>query len=47
MKKGFKFLERRYFWYPLKDKGKKFEVLDTISLYHKDQKTIDLLKPAK
>lgn len=44
MKKIFKFLERGYFCYSLKDKGKKFKVLDTLSLYYKDKKTIELLK---
>lgn len=44
MKNKFKFLKTGYFCYPLKDKGKKFKVLDSTSLYYKDKRTTELLK---
>lgn len=46
-KQIFRFLERGYFSFPLKDKGKKFEVIDTYTIYLKDKSLIELLKQLK
>lgn len=47
MKDKFKFLRTGYFCYPLKDKDKKFEVINTLTLYYKEKKFIELLKKIK
>lgn len=43
-KQIFRFLKRGYFSFPLKDKGKKFEVMDTYTVYLKDKKIMEMLK---
>ena len=46
-KQIFRFLKKGYFSFPLKDKGKKFEVIDTYTIYLKDKNLIKLLKLVK
>lgn len=43
----FRFLERGYFSFPLKDKGKRFEVLGTHTIYLKDKKLVEFLRQMK
>ena len=43
-KRKFRFLERGYTSFPLRDVGKKFEVVDTVDISIKKTKLIDLKK---
>ncbi len=46
-KQVFRFLQRGYFSFPMKDKGKKFEVVDTYTVYLKDKTLTEFLKQMK
>lgn len=46
-KQIFKFLQKGYFSFPLRDKGKKFELVDTYSVYLKDKNLALFLKEMK
>ena len=41
-KQIFRFLQRGYFSFPLKDKGKKCEIVDTFTVYLKDKKIMEM-----
>ena len=43
-KQIFPFLKKGYFSFPIKDKGKKFEVFDTYTIYLKDKILEELLE---